>query len=262
MRRLADLQALEAARREAALEAGQKVAFGGAALAALFVAGGYTWERLQPLPQLQPEPISPERDTIVAAIPEDMLAAGPPPQAAVGGPYLSDELEAVEPASMPLDLPIATAPPPLHLAENAGVAPVSYMDDVLTIDTSVPQSEIAEVAIAPPPDESGMLAALTGMSVEYVAPEPQVRDVSLFIAADDEAISWSLTGASPNYGAVAYEGDGVEVGNLAVGVALNLQDVRLAAAYVEREVDTRLNANFGEASREQEFVGAIVTVKF
>jgi hypothetical protein len=69
---------------------------------------------------------------------------------------------------------------------------------------------------------------------------PVVRDLSLFVANDDEALSWSFSRASPNYGRVSYQEERVEIGKLAAGVSIALDDMQLALAYVEREQPSQL----------------------
>ena len=69
---------------------------------------------------------------------------------------------------------------------------------------------------------------------------PVVRDLSLFVANDDEALSWSFSHASPNYGRVSYQEDRVEIGKLAAGVSVALDDMQLALAYVAREEPSQL----------------------
>lgn len=85
---------------------------------------------------------------------------------------------------------------------------------------------------------------------------PIVRDLSLFVANDDEALSWSFSRASPNYGRVSYQEERVELGKLAAGLALAVDDMQLALAYVEREQPSML----GYTARE-DYAGLIWTFR-
>lgn len=267
MYRLADLRALNAARYEAAYRAGQKAAFGAAAVVATVAVGSSAFEQFG-TPLIAPEPLlTPNSDDTSGVEFNDALLTVAQPSVDDVLPHMGGPLESVEPASYDPgdDLPIVTDPLRLLVTDGVdgddGVTSIAFVDDVLKLDQREPYVETQAGPVEIPLEPGALEALADTLGADYQAADISTRDISLFLAADDEAISWSLTQASPNYGQVAYEDERVDVGNLAVGVALNLENARIAAAYVEREVDTRMNARFGEASREQNFVGAIVTLK-
>lgn len=123
--------------------------------------------------------------------------------------------------------------------------------------------------IASQPDASPDTPIATGASerlraladnlvADWQAPQRQQQDIALFVASEDEALSWSLNRASPNHGALAYNGEQVELGELAVGVSMSVGDARVAAAYVEREYSAPFR---GADSLDENFAGLTLTYR-
>lgn len=160
-------------------------------------------------------------------------------------------------SALPMDLR-AVAPP--SVASDA-----AYADYALNLDAnglfSRPEDEVAiDGALrANAPEAAGSLQEIARNLGTVWQKSNSGRDVDLFVASDGDAVSWSLNQGSPNYGAVAYEGDRVEIGEVAAGVALTVSDMRVAAAYIERDLDMRLTE--GLRDRSQNYAGLVVTLR-
>jgi hypothetical protein len=248
-----------------ALEAGQHAAFGAAALVGILAVGASFYNSTTPpAADVQPAPLpvyseAPAANADVLSTEEAVFE----PEAEAWGMTATPVVFNV-PANMLR--PIEAAPLTLAPTIDPGVASaVAFRDDALRLSQPILFSRPDEEATL---DSGGRAHAPERMSerledmaadLTYETPELDSRDIAVFVAADDEAVSWSLNASSPNYGNVAYEEDRVEVGDLSAGVALTTDDVRIAAAYVERDLDMRLGRGFED--HDQRYAGVIVTFK-
>lgn len=240
--------------RISGLEAGARAAFGAAAMVGLTITGATVYDTLKPGP-------------IPAA-----FAPAPASEAFASPTMIAQSSEApshVTPVMLPL--PAAHLPPvSAPAASSIEPALASGVADVAVLLRLEPASRFGAAANAPhlddalraraPQAQDGRLAALADdLAATYQRPAAATRDFALFVASDDEAVSWSLSQASRNYGGLAYQDGSVEIGNIAAGVSLTMEDVRIAAAYVERDLDMRLGRGF--ESQDQRYAGVVVTLQ-
>lgn len=118
--------------------------------------------------------------------------------------------------------------------------------------------EPARASTAPPQAPEPLRQMAEALVSDWQAPRGRENDIALFVASEDETLSWSLNASSPNHGALAYADDQVELGEIAIGVAMSLGDARLAAAYVEREYHAPLR---GADGGEESFAGLTLTYR-
>jgi hypothetical protein len=248
----------------AALEAGQNAAFSAAALVGVLALGASLYNGMAPT-QSEAPPVAPPASGDVSAADIDLAII----EDAVFVPETDWDVSATPvvfnvPASMLQPL-APLAPAPMPAVDPAIASEVSFRDDALRL--TLPNL-FARAEQEPTLDSGARAHAPASMSdrldemaadLTYEAPKADSHDVAVFVAADDEAVSWTLNQSSPNYGNVAYEEDRVEVGDLSAGVALTTDDMRIAAAYVERDMDMRLGRGF--ENHDQRYAGVIVTFK-
>ncbi len=183
------------------------------------------------------------------------LAASPPADPVADGAAAADTiLPASAPASeaseaAPLSAPaVEVAPNVAVAAPEAAPAPAEEAFSRLSLDLQPPRFLAGQLgasngfALHAPTQPRTRLSRLRSRAATIVPDwqAPVVRDLSLFVANDDEALSWSFSESSPNYGRVSYQEDRVEIGKLAAGVSVALDDMQLALAYVSREEPSQL----------------------
>ncbi|MDX2275946.1 MAG: hypothetical protein NW206_10910 [Hyphomonadaceae bacterium] len=245
-----------------ALEAGQHAAFGAAAVVGVLAVGASLYDRLAGPHSAAPLAEAPNYAD--AASTEDLELTATPEAPATHAPELT--AETATPVVFNVSAHMLEPLPLIAPAFDAGLASdVAFQEEALRLNQTSPFSRSEDEAVIQtdarvhaPQSVSARLNAMAG-ELSYHEPLEGSRDVALFVAGDDEAVSWALNGSSPNYGAVAYEEGRVDVGNLSAGVALTTDDVRVAAAYVERDMDMRLGRGF--ENRDQHYAGVIVTFK-
>lgn len=123
--------------------------------------------------------------------------------------------------------------------ETAPEQPISFVDNTLNLELGdvsygyEPLQPSAHDWTARPNLADRLERTALRLLPERVPTSYGARELSLFVASDDEALSWSMSRASPNHGGLAYERDGIDVGDLSAGVALSTADMDVALAYVD-----------------------------
>lgn len=257
---------------EILLEVGYKTAFGAAALVGTLLVGLATYERwgglLPPQQPLAPSDIPSDltytAEAAESAGAEAALFSMTPhaPEALVFAASMVEPVAETIPASgLPASIDSnADLYALIHQPQLSDVSSVRFVGAPFNLEAPRPATN--DTGAFAPRRRTGVQSATLSAALNDMADdlatgwqEPDVRDLSLFIASDDKALAWSFTEASPNYGGVTYQEDRVDIGSMAAGVSLGLQDMQLSLAYVERE-----DAAVWGYRQEEEYAGVILTL--
>ncbi len=259
---------------EILLEVGYKTAFGAAALVGTLLVGLATYERWGGL-------LPPQQPLAPSDIPSDLTYTADAATAGSAGaeaalysmtPHAPEALVFAASMVEPVAETIPASGLPASIDSNADlyalilqpqlsdISSVRFVGAPLNLDA--PRSATNDTGAFVPRRRTGVQSATLSAALNDMADDlatgwqaPDVRDLSLFIASDDKALAWSFTEASPNFGGVTYQEDRVDIGSMAAGVSLGLQDMQLSLAYVERE-----DAAVWGYRQEEEYAGVILTL--
>ena len=235
---------------EVLLDAGWRAAFGAAALVSVIAVIAPTIENWRadlvsaPAPRANWEPeteLEVTRTEYVVPVDVAVLSVG-------------RQVERATPTFEPEEIPPQSAPQPQSDA-NA-----SFRTDAISL--ALPHEQSVQGLPAQPyqlvetSTEDQLRDAAANFVREWQPPEASSAEISLFVASDDTALAWSLSESSVNHGAISYQEDRVEVGDLAVGISMSVDSAQVALAYVERDFSTPY---FG--SHEDNFAGVVFTLE-
>lgn len=256
-------QARVATRQADALvfDAGFKAAMSAVTLVAGLAAGAYYFENRALPAQMASGEAAASYATLFSTGPVQSVApaalAAPPSR----DPDISKTSAETAPALEAAAILAITQP-----ARDAWTTPVPLMTYDFT-DGALLQLRLSGDRVGPTepfgafsPRFSGEPGALSAFAQRLVTEweQPSTRDVRFFLASDNESLSWSLSQGSPNHGALAYQGDAIEMGDLSAGVSMSVHDLQVALAYVERRTSTDL---IGVGSEDESFAGLVLTRK-